>query len=268
MPLTTKPLPWGCQRRASPLSATRVTHDLPGCPPRQPGRDEPRRGCCQMRFPPVDGDRTASHPMRLLLIRHAETPSNVAGVIDTRVPGPRLTALGDKQAHDLIAVLKHERIDTIVVSTQVRTALTAAPLASKLLLTPVVADGLREITAGSLEMKGDRRSVGTYLSTLATWVGGALTVRVPGGESGHEFMQRCDAVLSDIFETGCRVAAVISHGAAIRTWASSRARNAGRADLSHDLDNTEVVVVNGSPGDWMLNRQTRDDGVSDIRART
>jgi probable phosphoglycerate mutase len=59
--------------------------------------------------------------MRLLLIRHAETASNVAGVIDTRAPGPGLTAVGQQQAHNLVATLAGERVETIYVSSQVRT---------------------------------------------------------------------------------------------------------------------------------------------------
>ena len=36
--------------------------------------------------------------MRLLLIRHGQTPSNVLGALDTLVPGPGLTPLGLEQA--------------------------------------------------------------------------------------------------------------------------------------------------------------------------
>lgn len=36
--------------------------------------------------------------MRLLLVRHGETPSNVDRLLDTAVPGPGLTRLGERQA--------------------------------------------------------------------------------------------------------------------------------------------------------------------------
>ena len=68
--------------------------------------------------------------MRLLIIQHAETASNVAGVIDTGIPGHGLTAVGQQQAHNLVATLAGERVETIYVSSQVRTALRATPLAS------------------------------------------------------------------------------------------------------------------------------------------
>ena len=35
--------------------------------------------------------------MRLLLIRHGETPGNVLGQLDTAHPGPGLTDLGERQ---------------------------------------------------------------------------------------------------------------------------------------------------------------------------
>ncbi|KTR37372.1 histidine phosphatase, partial [Curtobacterium oceanosedimentum] len=41
--------------------------------------------------------------MRLLLIRHGQTPANVSGVLDAEVPGPGLTELGQQQADALPA---------------------------------------------------------------------------------------------------------------------------------------------------------------------
>jgi broad specificity phosphatase PhoE len=195
--------------------------------------------------------------MRLLLIRHAETASNVAGVIDTGIPGPGLTAVGEQQANDLVATLAKECVETIYVSSQVRTLLTATPLAAALSIPAVVLDGLREIPAGSLELRGDTHSTDIYLATLQSWVGGALGVRMPGGEDGHEFLHRYDSAVTEVFDSGCRVAAVFSHGGAIRTWASIRGRNVNPAfDLNHDLANTEVVVLEGSPESWFLKSKT------------
>ena len=66
--------------------------------------------------------------MRLLLVRHGQTPANVLGVLDTAVPGPGLTDLGRRQAAALPEALAEERIDAIVVTDLVRTHETAAPL--------------------------------------------------------------------------------------------------------------------------------------------
>jgi hypothetical protein len=46
--------------------------------------------------------------------------------------------------------------------------------------------------------------------------------------------------LTEVFDSGCRLAAVFSHGCAIRTRVSIRARNVDAAlDLDHDLQNIE-----------------------------
>ena len=66
--------------------------------------------------------------MRLLLIRHGQTPSNVDGLLDTARPGPGLTELGERQAAEIPDALKHEAIDGIYVSVLRRTLITATPL--------------------------------------------------------------------------------------------------------------------------------------------
>jgi broad specificity phosphatase PhoE len=191
--------------------------------------------------------------MRLLLIRHAETASNVADVIDTQVPGKGLTVRGEQQAQDLAARIADERVEAVYASTLIRTALTATPLATLLSLPVVVVDGLQEIAAGALETKGDRQSINTYLTTVESWVGGALSFRMPGGEDCHEFIDRYDSVVREVVDSGYAVAAVFSHGCAIRTWVSIRARSSDPAlAIKHDIENTEVVVLEGTPTGWFL----------------
>lgn len=46
--------------------------------------------------------------MRLILIRHGQTPSNVEHFLDTAVPGPGLTELGSQQMAGACAALKLE----------------------------------------------------------------------------------------------------------------------------------------------------------------
>ncbi|GAA1447488.1 histidine phosphatase family protein [Leifsonia poae] len=197
--------------------------------------------------------------MRLLLIRHGQTPDNVRGAIGTIAPGPRLTALGTRQAKALPAALADQRIDALSVSTLVRTQLTARPLAAARGLKPLVIDGLREIQAGDLEGKHDRDSVAIYLKTFLAWASGQLDARMPGAESGHEFFRRYDAaveraIAADASGDAGRTVAVVSHGAAIRTWVGLRAGNI-EADFvrEHMLSNTGLVVVDGDPeSGWRL----------------
>ena len=67
--------------------------------------------------------------MKLRLIRHGQTPNNVARVLDTAEPGALLTQLGHDQAEALPQKLVTVSIDSLYVSTLTRTQLTAQPLA-------------------------------------------------------------------------------------------------------------------------------------------
>ncbi|NQX10835.1 histidine phosphatase family protein [Microbacteriaceae bacterium VKM Ac-2855] len=191
--------------------------------------------------------------MRLILIRHGQTPSNVAGLLDTRIPGPGLTELGLEQAAALPAALAGERIDAIYVSNMVRTRLTAAPLLADRAVVPIERAGVREITSGDLEMKSDEDSVRTYMSAVFRWAEGELELRVPGGESGAEFFERYDAVVAEAEASGYATAVIVSHGAAIRCWTGLRGANLDSAFVAeHAIDNTGVVVLEGSGTEWTV----------------
>ena len=192
--------------------------------------------------------------MRLLLIRHGQTPANVNGVLDAEVPGPGLTELGQRQADALPEALADRGIERLFASTMVRTQVTAAPLAAALGLEPVVLPGLREIEAGDTQGKSDRVSVQMYISTVHGWSGGDRSTRMPGAESGEEFFARYDDAVRQIEATGVDVAAAVSHGAAIRTWASAAAHNTpDHFGTQRHLENTGIVELEGSFADgWRL----------------
>ena len=191
--------------------------------------------------------------MRLILVRHAQTPSNVIGALDTATPGPGLTELGHEQAKALTKALAEERIHAIAVSTLTRTQETAAPLAAERGLTPIVRSGIREVEAGDLEMRGDREGVMQYLQTFAHWAEGDFDARMPGAESGHEAFDRFDAVVRELAAEHESVV-LVSHGAMIRYWVARATSNVD-ADFVRDnpLSNTGVVVVGGTPdGGWVV----------------
>jgi broad specificity phosphatase PhoE len=182
--------------------------------------------------------------MRLFLIRHGQTPNNVRGLLDTAVPGPGLTELGFEQAAALPEALGAEPIDALYASSQLRAQLTAAPLAKALGLKVNVRGGVREISAGDLEMLGDTESIERYLSTVFAWSAGELARRMPGGPDGHETFARFDAVIDEVTSNGHRAVAIVSHGAMIRTWVGARAVNLDmRFVAANALSNTGVVVL-------------------------
>lgn len=186
--------------------------------------------------------------MRLLLIRHGQTASNVENRLDSAVPGPLLTPLGEAQAAAIPDQLAAERVDVLYASTQTRAQLTAAPLARHRGLPVTIRAGLREIFAGDLEGRTDDEAVTTYVRTTLAWADGDVSRRMPGAEDGVEVLGRFDAVVSEVAASGAEVAVLVSHGAMIRTWSAARAHNldAGFA-ASNALVNTGIVVLDGDP---------------------
>jgi broad specificity phosphatase PhoE len=196
--------------------------------------------------------------MRLLLIRHGQTPSNVLGALDTAHPGAPLTELGLAQAAAVPRALRDEQVDAVFASTLIRTQLTAEPLARHVGVETQVRDGLHEIEAGSLEMRSDRQAQRTYMETVLSWGAGRLDARISGGPSATEFFERYDAAIERIAGEHDGTVAVFSHGAAIRVWVAARARNVSpRFAAEHHLENTGVVVLEGDPAsDWIAESWT------------
>ena len=110
--------------------------------------------------------------MKLLLIRHGQTPGNVLGQLDTEHPGPGLTELGERQAEAMARSLANEPIGALYASTLVRTQITAAPLGRVHSLEVEVLEGLHEIEAGSLEKLTDQESHKRYMGTVFSWAAG------------------------------------------------------------------------------------------------
>jgi broad specificity phosphatase PhoE len=102
----------------------------------------------------------------LTFIRQSE--ANVAGIIDTTVPGPDITVLGGGQAVAVANELSANRYDGIYASTMVRTQQTAAPLAQALSEPVTVLAGLREIEAGQSEKL--REATAPHYRAPAAWL--------------------------------------------------------------------------------------------------
>lgn len=191
--------------------------------------------------------------MRLLLIRHGQTPENVLGQLGTWRPGPGLTELGQQQAAAVPDALRGQPVDAVLASRLVRTEQTAQPLAAERGLEIGIREGLHEIEAGELELRSDPDAVRTYMETVFSWVMGGMETRMPGAGDGHEFFGRFDEDIDAIARGTSGTAAVFSHGAAIRVWTAARAGNIPPEFAADNrLENTGVVELTGSPGNWTL----------------
>ena len=192
--------------------------------------------------------------MRLLLIRHGETSDNVDRVIGSRLPGPALTRTGREQAHGLAARLAHAPV--VVHSSQARRAVeTAETVAAALGVPHVQVEGLHEIDAGDLEGRPFADALEGYAGTMQGWWTDP-DARIPGGESGTEFVARFDQALTTVVDGAPddAVVAVVSHEAAISVWAANVATNLdAEFSRTHGIANTGVVELEGSPQDgWVV----------------
>jgi broad specificity phosphatase PhoE len=190
--------------------------------------------------------------VRLLLLRHGQTTSNVDRHLDTAVPGADLTDLGREQAVGVIAALTDEPIDAVYCSPLVRTQQTVAPLLAARGLTATIRAGLGEVGAGELEMANDDASITTYVGTGRAWMRGELSTRMPGAVlDGAAILAAFDDVVSEAAQLVAGGAALfVSHAAIIRIWVATRATNVDfDFASSHPLGNTALVVLEGNPAD-------------------
>lgn len=192
------------------------------------------------------------------MIRHGRTASNVDGLLDTAPPGAELDEAGLEQARVLADRLAAESLDAVYASDLVRTQQTAQPLAERHGVEVAILEGLREIQAGDQELSDVWDD---YIAVLRGWAMGDTDARRPGGDTFHEFFERFDAAVHHIATAGHEVAALVSHGAALRTWTGQRVNGMTPRDAAtRALGNTAVVVLEGSPEDgWTLVEW--DDGV-------
>ncbi|MDN4609534.1 histidine phosphatase family protein [Arthrobacter burdickii] len=197
--------------------------------------------------------------MRLLLIRHGQTPNNVTGHLDTAFPGAGLSTLGKQQALAVPSALATQNITAsitaIYASPLIRTQLTAEPLAATLGRDIRVVPGLEEISAGNLEMLNDPASVEAYATCLISWMEGDLDQRMPGGTTGHEFIERYDNTLRMFARAHSPEdsVAVFSHGAAIRVYTAVSTSMPPVRVRTLTLHNTGMSILNGDPDQqWSL----------------
>lgn len=195
--------------------------------------------------------------MRIVLVRHGQTHANRAHALDTGRPGLPLSAQGLAQAEALARRWEEEVAappGVIAVSPLTRTRQTAAPLAAKYGLAPLLRPGIRELRSGDVEMNADPFSDSVYVEGTGAWSHGRRGRRMGGGETGEEALARS---LPVILEVGRLVAvrdpggvgAVIAHGALLRLLASSLADNIdARLVMTHFMSNTGTVVLEWPEG--------------------
>lgn len=196
--------------------------------------------------------------MKLYLIRHAESESNVRNILDTALPGPPLTERGRQQAQALADRLRDEPVVAVYASYATRALQTAGPLAETLTMEVQAVEGVHEVGVGALEGVGDPESIRNYMRIAGAWTRGDLSLAMPGGgESGEQVRARFTTAVAELrakHEPGDPdgVVALVSHGGAIRLSAEWLSDNV-RPEVADQglIPNTGIVVLQSLPeGGW------------------
>ncbi|NTV63696.1 MAG: histidine phosphatase family protein [Oscillochloris sp.] len=155
--------------------------------------------------------------MRLILVRHGETPWNVTLQYQGHVNVP-LNERGRAQAQHTAARLARLGADALYTSDIARAAETAEIIGSALKLTPTPLPAFREIDVGKWEGLTPEELYRRYPDHMAEFERDpARTVRL-GGESYAQLQTRALAGLNRIYEThrSSDVIVAVSHGGTIR----------------------------------------------------
>jgi probable phosphoglycerate mutase len=192
----------------------------------------------------------------LLLVRHGESAAAVDGQPFPLVDGqgdPPLHDEGRRQAELVAGRLENENVTAIYVSNLQRTAQTAAPLAERLGITPVVEPDIREVHLGEWEGGAFRKHVleGHPL---------ALKMRaeqrwdvIPGAEPADAFRERLRRGITTIATAHPdETVAVFSHGAAMGEIIAIA--TGGRAFAFGGSDNASISQLIVLGDQWILRR--------------
>ncbi|MCE7004920.1 histidine phosphatase family protein [Kibdelosporangium philippinense] len=189
--------------------------------------------------------------MRLLLVRHGQTASNLQRALDTSLPGAPLTEEGHQQAADFAARLSDAPV-AVYASLATRAQETAAPIAATHGLEVQVIEGVHEVFVGDLEGRTDEGAIKEFFEVYQRWTNDDLDARMPGGESGAEIRTRfLEAVrlIQDKHADGTVV--LVSHGGTIRLGAEWLAENVtGQLANVGVLPNTGHVLLEANGDGW------------------
>lgn len=165
--------------------------------------------------------------------------------------GGWLTAKGREQVRECAEGLRPRRITRIFSSTMDRAVESASVAAGVLDVGAAQEAGLREVGSGALA--GTPLKDNELWAIQDAWVAGDLSVRVPGGESGKQVLERFRAALQAIADLhrGEQVL-VFTHGG-VMSFALPRVAAAPPAIVArHYLPNAVPAVVEIGDDGWNL----------------
>ncbi len=155
--------------------------------------------------------------MKFYLTRHGETDWN----IQNRIQGQTDTLLnerGREQAHELAKRLKDEyEIKSVYTSRQKRARETAEVIGRAIHVTPIVREGLEEISLGSWEGYTWKQVREQFPDEYQAWYTNRRYQIPPGGESYQQLLNRLLPTLDAILNENSGNVLMVSHSAVIMT---------------------------------------------------
>ena len=192
----------------------------------------------------------------VVLVRHGASEAVVAGQSFPLLDGhgdPALAPEGEAQAAAMAERLAGEPLAGVFVTPLRRTAQTAAPLAERLGLAPVVVADLREVSLGEWEGGEFRIRMAEGDPVALRAVAEERWDAIPGAEAMEAFAQRVRAGIERVVEAagpGVTVAAVV-HGGVIGEACRQATGSRPFAFVHADNGSLSRLVVLGD-GRWLL----------------
>lgn len=197
---------------------------------------------------------------RLYLVRHGQTPSNVAGALDTALPGAPLTELGREQAQLVGEELTGSGVSpSLVLSSEAaRARETAGLIATELALDTQAVPGVHEVQAGSYEMQTGVEALLAYNRVVSDWLEeGDLTSSLPDGESALDVRERAMPLVAELrrsyLDNGIDVVLVV-HGTLMRMVAVFAGAVPSQWALDNRIPNCGVIELVPDGGGWTCER--------------
>src|SRR5262245_21422403 len=219
-------------------------------PPTPPTPDQPQQ-YRQMRFTRPPGST------ELLLVRHGESEAMVPGRPFPPADGhgdPELAPEGRLQAEQVAARLAPHPIDAIYVSSLRRTLQTAAPLAARLGIAPIVEPDLREVHLGESEGELYRKHMAEGHPLALELLQQQRWDVIPGAEPAESIRTRVRGTLDRIVAAHPdQCVAVFSHGGIIGEILAQVAQ-AGRPFAFLGAANASISHIVSFNGRWILRR--------------
>ena len=202
---------------------------------------------------------------KIVLIRHAHSTANAAGVLSGQLPNVHLSKSGQEQAQRLAERLGKLTIAQVQVSPMDRCAETLAPWLAKYgkSVEVILEPNLIEVDYG----KWSGKKLGT-LSRAKLWrkvQGQPSAVTFPDGESLAQMQVRAMKSVHDFFNTDLELTIMVSHGDVIKAIVASSLGMHLDDFQRIVIDPASITILESNGGDIRVTRLNDSDfSVSDL----